>query len=62
MIATGLYLNNILIDLARIFGWGSAFHTSEESKEAQDEAVTFANFRFVMSIIMGVTWGVVFIL
>ena len=61
MICTGLYINNFIADFTQIFTWRNTF--ALEGKDApKDESATFANMRFILSIIMAVTWGVVFIL
>ena len=62
MIATGMYINNIIVDLARIFTWQGTLHTDEENKESKDDSASYASFRFIMTLIMAFTWGVVFIL
>ena len=62
MIATGLFINNVIVDLARIFTWQGALHTSDENKESKDDSASFASFRVIMILIMAFTWGVVFVL
>ena len=64
VITTSLYLNNIVVDFTRAMTWGKSFNMAPEEKEngRQAEPDAYALFRFVLSIIMGITWGVVFIL
>ena len=62
VIATCFYINNIIVDLSRITTWQDYYRTNEENKEYQNDADKYATFRFILSIIMGLTWGVVFIL
>ena len=56
-----LYLNNLIVDNNRVNAFREMFSSDNDSNFDQDSA-TFANFRFILSIIMGLTWGVVFIL
>lgn len=62
VIATCFYINNLVVDLSRITTWQNYYHTDEENKESQKDADRYASFRFILSIIMGLTWGVVVIL
>ena len=62
VIATGLYINNLVVDLTRIFTWENTYHTGEEAEKSKEDSANFAGFRFILSIIMGLTWGVVFML
>lgn len=61
IVATGLYINNIIVDLTRIFTWENTIHTGEDAEQSKEDSANFAGFRFILSIIMGLTWGVVFI-
>ena len=61
VVCTGLYINNFIADFTQILTWRNTF--AIEGKDAnKDESAEFATARFVLSIIMAITWGVVFIL
>lgn len=62
-VATGLYINNLVVDITRALTWGRTvkFGSPESEKGRVDEADNYTMFRFVLSIIMALAWGVVFI-
>lgn len=63
VVCTLLYVNNILADFNRVNNFREMFSTDvKEGEDYEQVAETFANMRFILSIIMGLTWGVVFIL
>lgn len=63
VVATLLYVNNLIADFNRVNNFRGMFSGDEKEGENYEQvAETFANLRFILSIIMGVTWGVVFIL
>ena len=61
MICTGLYVNNFIADFTQIFTWRNTF-ALDGKEPPKDESAAFASMRFILSIIMALTWGVVFIL
>jgi hypothetical protein len=60
LITTGLYLNNYIADITNVLTWRTSIGGEQQNPEEQ--AAKFASMRFILSIIMALTWGVVFIL
>lgn len=63
VVTTGLYINNLIVDFTRAMTWGKTvtFGSEEAEKGRQQEPDDYTMFRFALSIIMGITWGVVFL-
>lgn len=61
VITTGLYLNNYVADFTNILTWRTSIG-APETENPNEQAEKYAGMRFVLSIIMALTWGVVFIL
>lgn len=61
VVCTLLYINNLVADNIRVNNFREMF-SSDNNGDFDKESEAFANMRFILSIIMGVTWGVVFIL
>lgn len=63
VVATGLYVNNLIVDVTRALTWGKTvrFGSDEAEQGRKDEPDNYTMFRFVLSIIMALTWGVVFL-
>jgi len=62
-VATGLYLNNLVVDFTRAITWSKTvrFGSEDAEKGRKEEPDDYTMFRFVLSIIMALTWGVVFL-
>ena len=61
-VTTGLYLNNLVVDFTRAMTWGRTLSFNSNSEEGRkEEPDNYTMFRFVLSIIMALTWGVVFL-
>ena len=62
-VATGLYINNLVVDVTRALTWSKTvmFGSKDAEKGRQDEPDNYTMFRFVLSIIMAFAWGVVFL-
>lgn len=61
VIATCLFISNLAVDITSMFSWRKTEEddTKENGNKISDE---YAIARFIMSLIMGLTWGVVAIL
>lgn len=63
VVTTGLYINNLVVDFVRAMTWTKrvTFGSDEAEKGRTEEPDDYTMFRFVLSIIMALTWGVVFL-
>ena len=62
-VTTGLYINNLIVDVTRTVTWSKTvrFGSTEAEEGRKEEPDNYAMFRFGLSIIMALTWGVVFL-
>lgn len=63
VVTTGLYINNLVVDIVRALTWSKTvkFGSDEAEQGRQQEPDNYTMFRFVLSIIMALTWGIVFL-